>query len=237
MKKTKGVVLKRFPYSESSFIIHLYTSEYGKKSFIVSGVRGKRAKYKTNLFEPLQIVDVVFYEGKSSISRITEIAAIEFIHDISTDIIKRSCAFFLCDILYYSLKTEHSDFTLFTFIKNSILILENNENISANFHIVFLVNLSKYLGFFPQNNHSQNNRFYNIEQGQFSDTPQSKSLNEELSEFLKNSLSVNFSNMMDYKLKKNERKMLIKIWVEIYSFHIPNFNVSDSLIVLETIFE
>ncbi len=57
---TPAIVLKRFPYSDTSIIANLFTKEMGKVSVIVKGARRKGSAMAA-CFQPLNHLDVVFF--------------------------------------------------------------------------------------------------------------------------------------------------------------------------------
>ena len=59
MQKTKSIVLHRYPYSDSSWIVKALTEECGIVSFIVKGGKRKESPFKGAL-DPLTLSEVVF---------------------------------------------------------------------------------------------------------------------------------------------------------------------------------
>ncbi len=57
---THAVVLKRFPYGDTSIIARCFTKEYGKISVIARGARTKKSAQSAHL-QPLSYLDLMFY--------------------------------------------------------------------------------------------------------------------------------------------------------------------------------
>jgi DNA repair protein RecO (recombination protein O) len=57
---TPAVVLKSFPYGETSIIARCYTKEQGKISLIVKGARRKKSPLAA-YFQPMNYLDLVYY--------------------------------------------------------------------------------------------------------------------------------------------------------------------------------
>jgi DNA repair protein RecO (recombination protein O) len=107
--KTRGIILQTTNYSETSLVVKIYTEQSGLGSYIVSGVRSRNSRFKSNLFQPLSLIDMVA-SGKpgQSMKRITEIQLSPPFSGIPGDIIKSSIAIFLAEVIYRSIREEAS---------------------------------------------------------------------------------------------------------------------------------
>ena len=65
MIKTRAIVLHRFAYSDSSFIVKALTEECGVVSFIIKGAKRKESPFKGAL-DPLALSEVVFRQNPSA---------------------------------------------------------------------------------------------------------------------------------------------------------------------------
>jgi len=63
--KTRAIVLHRFPYSDSSFIVKALTEESGIVSFIVKGGKKKESPFRGAL-DPLALSEVVFRQNPNT---------------------------------------------------------------------------------------------------------------------------------------------------------------------------
>ncbi len=148
--KTKGIVLRFVKFKETSIIATIYTLEKGIISVIANSVRSKNSKGKIALFQPLSLVElVVYYNESKNISRVSEISSYHPLHNLRQDPIKASISFFIIEILNKSLKEIESNPPFYNFIQNSILHLDEQENKTQHFHLIFLIKLSLFLGFKP----------------------------------------------------------------------------------------
>lgn len=234
--KTKVVVLKRFPYGESSFIVHTLNQQGARQAFIVSGIGGKRSRFKTNMFQCLQLLDVVFYQSRNDLHRLKEANPSEFTHNITTDIVKNTIAQFVAEIIYKLSKNGDFDLKLFEFIEHSVLFLDNCSRGNVNFHIVFLINFAKHIGIFPQKNFNETNIYFDFNSGYFSGTQTNDSLNKEQSELFFESLNYSFSNFETIEMMNSTRKQLLKLWLHLYDCHFNNFSKLESVEILEAVF-
>ena len=65
MIKTRAIVLHRFAYSDSSFIVKALTEECGVVSFIIKGAKRKESPFKGAL-DPLALSEVVFRQNPNT---------------------------------------------------------------------------------------------------------------------------------------------------------------------------
>jgi DNA repair protein RecO (recombination protein O) len=150
LSKTRAVVLHHIKYGDSSLIVTLYTEKFGRLSCMVNGVRAKKTKLPVTLFQPLTLLDAeVYYKKNREMQRLKE-ASCSFRYDsIPFTVTKSTIALFLAEILYLTLREEESNPSLFDFLNHAFQLLDSKSEGIPNFHLLFLLHYSKYLGFFP----------------------------------------------------------------------------------------
>ncbi len=149
--KTRGIVISYIKYKESSIIVRIFTENFGMQSYIVNSVRSSAAKTKIGLFQPLTLLDLVLYNNrKKEINRISEIKCSFTFQTIPYNIRKSSIAMFLTELLYQVLKEEEENEQLFEFVHGSIMLFDEIEEDYENFHLQFLLSLSRFLGIRPE---------------------------------------------------------------------------------------
>jgi DNA repair protein RecO (recombination protein O) len=149
LHKTGGIVFKVFKYRETSVIAKIFTSAFGMQSYIINGVRSSgKGKGKMALLQPLTLLDMVVYHRENTdIQRISEWRCVEAYHSIPLDMRKTAITMFLSEVLYKCVKEEGESEELFSFLQQSMKILDAMEQGYENFHLQFLVKLSRLLGF------------------------------------------------------------------------------------------
>ena len=168
LHKTLGIILHTIKYSESSLITKIFTRDFGLQSYIISGIRSKKSRNKASLFQPLAMVEIVVSNSeKTNLQRISEINTHYPYADIPYNISKSSIALFLNEVLFKAINVEHPDENMFEFIKNSLQILDLEHKNCSNFHIYFMVQLSRFLGFYPQGNFSSSDSVFDLQEGRF----------------------------------------------------------------------
>jgi DNA repair protein RecO (recombination protein O) len=148
LHKTRGIVFRFTKYGDSSIIVTIFTELFGIQTYMVNGVRSKNAKGKIALYQPLTLLDlVVYYKENASIKRIKEVKCAHQYQTLSTDIRKSSIAIFTSEILNKAVKDESHAQEIFEFLFNALILLDHQETGVENFHLVFLIKLSRFLGF------------------------------------------------------------------------------------------
>ena len=235
---TRGIVFKYFKYSESSIIAKIFTEEFGLQSYIVKGVRSKRSKTGLALFQALTLVDLmVFHKEGKSINHLKEISVNYAFQSIPLEMEKRAVLFFLDELLYRSIREETPDKELFNWLFNTLSWFDMNSGGSINFHLVFMLQLSRFLGFYPKKIPGKTQLVFDLQEGQFTDViPQ---LPQYISGTLVTKLELLFestfenSHLLD--INNNDRRKLIDILITYYRLHLPGFGEMKSLEVLKTI--
>ena len=146
--KTKGIVLNFIKFKESSIICKIFTESFGLQSYIINGVRSFNKSKNMSLFQPLTILDLVVYNKNSAnIQRLKEMKIDVIYMTNHTDIKKISVCIFLSELLSKILSNEPNQNEKFNFLYNSFLIYDSLEKNIKNFHIQFLLKLTKFFGF------------------------------------------------------------------------------------------
>lgn len=238
LEKTSGIILHTTKYSETSLIVKIITPDFGVQSYIVNGVRGKKSKFKAPVFQPLTLVDmVVSNTDKAKLQRISEINIHYPYNDIPYNIIKSSIALFLNEVLYKAIKEQHSDENLFEFLKNSLQLLDLNHHNCSNFHVFFMVQLSRYLGFFPEGQCTVTSPLFDLLEGRFvGSLPNHPNYMDPVQSKLFNQLiNGEYGSIHQLEIDKHQRRQLLQSLIKFYQLHITSFGEIKSLEILEQV--
>ena len=238
IESTKAIVLSAIKFKDTSLIVKCYT-EKGVKSYLVKGVFSKNTKskkFKVAYFQPFTLLDIVAkHNNKGQLNYINDIRIYQPLHNIYTDIYKNTIAQFLAEILSSTLKEEDENNLLFQFIENSIIWLDTHDK-TSNFHIIFLIKLTKYLGFYPKKP-KETDSFFNLQEGKFSfHKPINHFISGEEFNYFKTVIGTDFDSISKVDLNAKLRQNLIDILIQYFVLHLPEFRKPKSLAVLQTIF-
>ncbi len=236
--KTAGIILHSLKYGETSIIARIYTRELGLQSYLVHGVRKAKTRVKQNLFQPLTNLDlVVYHKEKEGLHRIKEVVCPKAYISIPYNIQKSAIAMFLAEMLQHALKNQDAATELYDFLNDSFYLLDNTTDSLAVFHLVFLIKLSRYLGFQPRNNYDRLHCFFNLQEGMFQ-TGQCHPaicLNREQSMQFLNIMNADMEHPGRLIIPKKQRKEILNRIVDYYGFHLDGMPEVKSLAVLETV--
>lgn len=240
LHKTRAISLHTIKYSDNSIIVNLYTEKFGRQSYMLKGVYGKKSPIRANLFAPLNLLELeVYHKPGGTLNKLKEAANNPAFVSIPFDPLKISISFFLAEVLYKVFQEETPNDSLFQFVFNAIQILdmESNKQI-ANFHLAFLMGLSKYAGFFPENNFSVNTNIFDLINGQFVDfiPYHGHYISQEHSYNWSKLLSSNFNSAADIKMEKESRGFLLEKMIEYYRLHIAGMSNLKSFQVIKDVF-
>ncbi|MDL2322771.1 DNA repair protein RecO [Bacteroidales bacterium OttesenSCG-928-A17] len=239
LHKTRGLVLHNRPYSDVYSIVLIYTEEFGPVSYLVPRSRGKKSSVSKSLFYPLAILDLeVDHQNLREIQRIKE-AKIHFAsQDLLQDPIKSSIGIFLAEFLSKILREVHPNSQLFIYLTDSIRVLDMSRGGYANFHLSFMINLTRFMGFTPDADTYAAGAFFDMQNGVFvSFKPASAHfLNPDESLVFHHLLRINYNNMRIFRFSGRERKLIIDRILEYYRIHLVHFPDIKSLDILHEVF-
>jgi len=237
--KTSGIVLHSIKHTDSTTIITVYTRQFGRVSYMVHGINRKKSVCRAAILQPLSIVemDVSHTPGKN-IQHLKEMRMEQPFTGIPFNPVKNSLALFLSEVLFRTLRQTEPDDSLYLFLENSILQLDCSETGISNFHLVFLLKLTRYLGFQPNQEGAQVN-YFDLMNGVFMKEKPLHShfvLPDVSADFIR-VLNADYSTLHNLAFTRARRSNLLQSIVEYYQLHIPGFHGLHSLSVLQSLFD
>lgn len=234
---TKAIVLSALKYSDTSLIVRCFTEQEGLKSYIIKGVlKAKKGGIKVAYFQPLtQLTLVANHNNKSTLHTLKEVQILNPYKNIYRDIVKQSVVLFLSEVLSSSIQEEEKNASFYNYLETAFSWLDMHDNV-ANFHLLFLLNLTKYLGFYPDVSKKESISF-NLLDGSFSESNANKNVitGNEFYQF-KKLLGINFDAIEKVSFSKNERQLVLQIIIKYFELHLDGFRKPKSLQILETVF-
>lgn len=233
--KTKAIVISSVRYQEKSLIVRCFTESDGLKSYFVrDAFSGKKNQQKIAYFQPLTLLEIeAIHKNKGTLEQFKEIKLYQAYEQIPADIRKSTIALFLAEMLQHSIKEEQANESLFTFLQTAFLWLDTHEQV-ANFHLVFLLELTRHLGFYPDCTDIGLPLFH-LQEGVFAHQPLPGTLNEFETETFKKLIELNFDQSANV-FHVSERQQLLTTLVAYYTNHLEGFKKPKSLEVLQAVF-
>lgn len=234
---TKAIVFSSIKYGDTSLIVKCLTQQQGIKSYIIRGVlKAKKGKLKPAYFQPLtQLQITANHNNKNTLNTIKEVQIIHSYETIYTSVVKQSIVLFLSEVLSGSIYEEEQNEPLYNYIETGLIWLDTHNSI-ANFHLLFLLNLCRFLGFYPDVT-EQGKSVFNLLEGKFTDVVRDKITisGTKLISF-KKLLGINFDAIHTISFNQNERQTVLRIIIKYFELHLNGFRKPKSLNVLETVF-
>ena len=234
---TKAIVISKLKYKDNDLIVKCYTEHFGVQSYLLRGVlKSKKGKLRIAYFQLLsQLEIVVNYRESKSLHSINDVKPLVIYQTIHVNVAKSAIVMFLAEVLTGILKEEEQNLTLFSYINTTLHWLDINDDFS-NFHLLFLLNLTKQLGFYPDVKNSDLD-YFNLEEGKF----QAKKTNnhcisgDKLTQ-LKMLLGINFDTLNIIKINSKKRQEFLYMILLYFELHLGSLKKPKSLQVLNQVF-
>lgn len=237
--ETKAIVLYSLRYGENQRIVDVFTQEQGFLTFICHVSSSSRGKIKKQLFQPLTLLRVVYdYRPKAKMQHFRDLSiAIPFL-SIPFDPYKLSIAMFMAEFLLYATKGEQENKPLFIYIQKSMEWLDTAVEGFSNFHLVFMIHLSSFLGFFPNLEDYSSGDVFDMRNGCFASTVplHTDYITAEDAIKMKGIMKLTYKTMHLCALSREERNRCTEVIIHYYRLHIPSFPDMHSLEILKTLF-
>lgn len=234
---TNAIVLSKLRYKDYDLIVKCYSEDYGVISYLVKGVfKSRKGNSKIAYFQLLSQLQIVFnYNSSRTLHIIKEVKPNYLYNSLHTNILKSSVAIFISEVLSRVLKEEEQNQSLYTYLETTLMWFDTQTEF-ANFHLLFLLDLTKYLGFYPDKGELDYD-FFNLKEGCFEDKNQGKlSVSGDNLILLKSLLGITFDTLYTIKINAFKRKSFLSIILLYFELHLSDFKTPKSLQVFNQVF-
>ena len=234
--KTEAIVLHTLKYGDSRLIVDLFTREAGRLSFIVPLPKTPRSKIKKQYFQPLTLL---FIESdlrpQADLQHLRDATLLQPLPSLLSMPTKLSIALFVAEFLYYALRDEQRNQPLFDYVRSSIEWLDERTSDFANFHLVFLMRLSRFLGFYPNLDDYADGSYFDLRAATFCAQPplHRDFLYPEDAARIQLLMRMDFPTMHLFRLSHTDRNRILDTLLLYYRLHLPAFPELRSLSVLK----
>lgn len=237
MTTTPAIVLSALKYSDTSLIVKVFSKDYGIITYMLKGVlSNKKGKLKPALFQPLTQLEITAtHKNKGTLESMREAKVIQAYKSIPNNIVKSSVVMFLAEVLANAIPDQQKDEGLFNYLTYSLQWLEDKDTL-GNYNILFLLNLSKYLGFYPDTS-SNSYPFFDLQEGCFVAVANlNPCIDQEITPLFRQFLGINFDASVRIKTTKKHRQMLLHYLILYFELHLQGFKKPKSLQVLQAVY-
>lgn len=250
LERLKAIVLRTVKYGDTGLVVDCFTAEHGRVSFI-TGVGGgrKRGSSGMALWRPMNLVEFSAELGSSKgMPRLHNASVYASYFDIPFNHVKSAQTMFLAECLIHVLHESSSDNTLYNYIETSLLWLDAANEGYANFHIYFLLRLTRFVGIEPNMEQRDAdawrvrggaNLYFDMQAGSFcySQPVHPHFIAPAEAVFLPLLMRMSLRTMHLYGFSRNERQRILSAFNTYYRLHIPSFPQLRSLEVLREVFD
>lgn len=249
LEKTQGVVLRLLRYQDEMVIADIYTASRGALGFLVRMPRSRKNTLRTMLLRPLNIVELEFdYRPAQNLQRLRSVQMGVAYRFLPYEPMKETVALFLSEFLYHALKNEDRNMPLFQYLKSGLLWFDEARSGTANFHLVFLMRLTRFLGFWPDipdwhkperpwRGRFRMQGFFDLRDGvMMSEPPMHDAyLSLEESAAAPFILRMDFHTIHLYRLSREQRNRILDVLTVYYRLHVAEFPELKSPAVLREV--
>lgn len=236
--KTKAIVISNVKFGEADLIVKCFTLEKGVVSFMLKGIRkSKKGRVRVSLFQQLTLLEIeATYKENKNLQYLKEVKVDHPLQTLHTDIFKSTIVMFLAEVLKSSIQEEEKNESLFQFLKESLIYLDQVDSIK-NFHLHFIVKLTSFLGFSPDQS-SIDFPYFDMLNGVFQlKEYNTYSFNNTNSALLKELMKLeNYGEAENLKLNQERRKSFLDFMMLYYELQLQGFRKPKSLEVLQQLF-
>ena len=232
---TEAIVLQQIKYNDQSIIIRTYSRKFGMLSLLSSTTR--RKGNRATRFLPLSIVEIVFYlKNNRGLQRLKEIHSSKPFRSIPFYAGKTAQAIFLAELISKSIKEEEENASLFSFLNDSIVFFDGCDGEMPDFHLKFMLDFTRHLGFWPINNYSVETPFFSFKEGNFIQQFNETCADAETSKAISQIIQINYENLKQIGFSGKDRSVLIRKILEYYQWQLPAVKELKTPAVLEEVF-
>ena len=240
LTKTTAIVLHNIKYGDSKMIVDMFTRAHWRMSFVVTVPKSARSKIRKQFFQPLSMLSLEYdYRPKEQLQKIKEATILHPYSSLPFDMDKLTVGMFISEFLYHSLYGEQSNEQMFDYISDSLQWFDSSPSPAANFHLVFMMRLSRFLGFYPNLDDYVPGCVFDLRNGCFSSLSplHSDYLSSAEASLMSLMMRMNYPSMHLFKFTRAQRNRLLDVIVQYYRLHIPGFPDMKSLEVLRNLYD
>ena len=240
LTKTQAIVLHAIKYGETRLIVDMFTKVFGRQAFIVSIPKTPKGKVKKQFFQPLTILEIeTDIRPRQQLQKLHDVRLAAPFASIPFEPDKLAISLFVAEFLYYALRSEQRNELLYEYLENSIVWLDGQQSSFANFHLVFLLRLTRFLGFYPNLDDYKDGDYFDLRESVFMPMPpvHRDFLHPEEAQKVQLMMRMDFPTMHLFRMSHQERNRLLGVSLKYYRLHPPDFPEMKSIEVLQALYQ
>jgi len=234
--KTEAIVLHAFKFGDARMIVELFTRQAGRLSFAVPIPKTPKGRLKKQYFQPMNLLEVECdIRQRVQLQKLKDARLLSTYTSIPFSPEKLALSLFIAEFLYHALRSEQQNEPLFAYLCDSMQWLDVAEAGYANFHLTFLMRMSRFLGFYPNLDDYVDGCVFDLQAASFSlQVPTHRDfLQPDDARRIHTLMRMDFPTMHLYRLSHTDRNRIVDVLLRYYRLHIPQFPELKSLSVLQ----
>ena len=234
--KTEAIVLHSFKYGETRVIVDVFSREAGRLSLIAALPKTQKGQLKKQYFQPMTLLEISYEQHpRVQLQKLKDARLLTAWSTIPFSPEKLALSLFTAEFLYHALRSEQQNESLFTYICDSMQWLDMSDRGFANFHLTFLMRMSRFLGFYPNLDDYADGQVFDLRAASFSAlVPTHRDfLSPDESRRIHQLMRMDFPTMHLYRLSHHDRNRIVEVLLRYYRLHIPQFPELKSHDVLQ----
>jgi DNA repair protein RecO (recombination protein O) len=234
LEKSEAIVLHTIKYGESKIIVDMFTKRWGRLSFIIPVPKTSKSRIKKQYFQPMSLLEIECeVRPRVTLQKLSDARLLMPFVSIPLSPEKLAISMFVAEFLYYGLRSEQHNELLFDYISGAVQWLDAATDGFANFHLTFLMHLSRFLGFYP--NLEEGDAYFDLREGRFcANAPTHRDfLMPEDAQLIRLMMRMDFPTMHLFRLSRQDRNRIMDVLLHYYKLHLPDFPEMKSLAVLQ----
>ncbi|RRD00785.1 DNA repair protein RecO [Prevotella sp. OH937_COT-195] len=236
IEKTRAIVLHTLKYGECKVIVELLCRETGRTACIVNVPKTQRGRVQMQALQPLTLLDVEMdVRPNVQLHRLRDMRISQPFASIPFSAGKMSIALFLSEFLYHATRGEQRNESLFDYVENSISWLDGCEPPFSNFHLVFMMRMARFIGFYPNVDDYRDGDLFDLRDAMFvTEIPwHSDYLSAADAGRLHRLVRMDYATMRLFRMSHAERDRIVDGIIRYYRLHVEGFPEMRSLSVLK----
>jgi DNA repair protein RecO (recombination protein O) len=239
IEKLNGVVLHTTKYGEGSLIVDVFTRQRGRTSLLAKLPRSRKAGVAQALYMPLCLIEVeAEVRPTKNIHSVREARWSYPFRSLPFHPVKCPMGLFLAEFLRHALREGTDSEVLYAYLEAAIKWLDNAERSVANFHLVFLMKLTRFLGLLPNTEEFVRGCWFDLRAAQFVALRplHPDALSPDEAEKMAQLVRMNFETMHLFAMNRVERGRCLEVILMYYRLHLPEFGELKSVEILKELF-
>ena len=199
-----------------------------------------KGKVKKQFFQPLTILEIeTDIRPRQQLQKLHDVRLASPFASIPFEPDKLAISLFVAEFLYYALRSEQRNELLYEYLENSIVWLDGQQSSFANFHLVFLLRLTRFLGFYPNLDDYKDGDYFDLRESVFMPMPpvHRDFLHPEEAQKVQLMMRMDFPTMHLFRMSHQERNRLLEVSLKYYRLHLPDFPEMKSIEVLQALYQ